>query len=84
MEGKEGTFCVTLNNRELKSLDKVLLGSPVNIVIPASPKIYLQFISIIFHTFNAIEVYRTLLLAMLSQNLWTKQQCSSYAYQKGC
>ena len=54
-EGNEGFFCVTLNNRKLTSLDKVLLGSPINIVIPLSPKFYLQYISIIFHTFDAIE-----------------------------
>ena len=34
MEGNKGTFCVTLNNRESTSLDKVLLGNPINIVIP--------------------------------------------------
>ena len=33
MEGNEETFCVTLNNREPTSLDKVLLGNP-HIVIP--------------------------------------------------
>ena len=56
MEGNEGTFCITLNNRELRSLDKVLLGSPINIVIPLSPNIYPQYISIIIHTFDAIEI----------------------------
>ena len=56
IEGNERTFCVTLNNREPEptSLDKVLLGSPINIVA-ASPKFYLQFISIIIHPFNAME-----------------------------
>ena len=83
MVGNEGTFCVTLNNREPEPTsldsDKVLLGSPINIVA-ASPKVYLQFISIIIHPFNAIDNQRTLLLAMLSPSLCTKQQC--YAYRK--
>ena len=56
MKGNEGTFCVTLNNRVQISLDKVLLCSPIHIVITVSLKLYLQFISISMHTFNAIEV----------------------------
>ena len=56
MEGNEGTFYVVLHNRELTSLDKVLLRSPTRIVIPRSPKFYLQFISIFVHTFNVIEI----------------------------
>ena len=44
--------------RELTNLDKVLQGSPINtyIVIPASPKFYQIFISIIIHTFDAITI----------------------------
>ena len=56
MQGKKGTIYVTLNNREPTSLDKVLLGSPLKIVVPVSQKCYLQFISIIIHTFDAVKI----------------------------
>ena len=44
MEGNEGTFCVTLNNRELKSLDEVLLSSPKTLLFHRA-----KFLSSIHH-----------------------------------
>ena len=83
--GNEETFCVTLNNKELTSLDKFLLGSPIYIVIPASQKFYLWLISIIIHTFGSMEIWRTLLLAMWSRSDWEPlYQTAVLCISKGC
>ena len=59
MEGNEGTFCITLNAGSGQVLTSASWISPIglpNRTYSNEPNLCLQFISIIFRIFNAIEI----------------------------
>ena len=85
MEGNEGTFCITLNHRKLAGLDKLLLGSPINIVIPASPEFYLQFMIIDQHHYPHFRCERNLKNATFSNAVAESlYQAAVLCRSKGC